>query len=79
MFSCDAGHLGIPCDSSVKFLLLSPLTVTFFCDLASWSFVDGRRCIGGTCALHHRCNFAYIIGKGGGGDISTMVIRNLNL
>jgi hypothetical protein len=69
VFYCDTGHVGIPRDSSMKFSLLSPRTVTFFCDLASWRLVDGRRFIGGTCALNHRRNFAYIIGKVGWGQI----------
>ena len=75
MFSCDAGHVGIRCDSAMKFLLLSPRTVTFFYNLAPWSLVDGLGFIGGTCVLHHRRNFANIIG----GGQSTMVVRNLSL
>ena len=52
----------------MKFILLSLCTVTFFCDLAPCSLVDGPRFIGGTCALHHRRNFAIIIGKRGWGQ-----------
>ena len=76
MFSCDAGHVGIPCDSAMKFLTIAP-HVRLRC-FAIWPL--GVRWMGVDLSEEHVPSIIGVtlhvsLGRGK----STVVIRNLNL